>query len=102
MKIQKMTKKLAQVSDIYSKKFSIERDEDWFILKIQEELGELSSAHLKLTHRGRIGKKSKRSLEQNLEDEIADVLAMTLLFAEKKGIDAERALKRKWLKHLPK
>ena len=44
-----------RVSDVYANKFGIKRDDDWFILKIQEELGELTAAHLKLTQRARIG-----------------------------------------------
>ncbi len=40
---------VAKVSDIYAGKYGIERDDDWFLLKLQEELGELSQAHLKLS-----------------------------------------------------
>jgi NTP pyrophosphatase (non-canonical NTP hydrolase) len=80
--------------------YSYCRDDDWYIIKIQEELGELSSAYLKLTQRARIGEKTTQELEKNLEDEIADVIAMTLLFAKNKNIDVEKALNDKWFCHL--
>ena len=91
---------LKRVSDVYAEKFSIKRDDDWFILKIQEELGELTAARLKLTQRARIGKLSTGELQKNLEDEVADVIAMTILFAEHKGIDVETTIKNKWFKYL--
>jgi NTP pyrophosphatase (non-canonical NTP hydrolase) len=100
MNLKEISEKLGRVSDIYAQKFEIRRDDDWFVLKIQEELGELSSAHLKLTQRARIGSETKNDLEQNLKDEIADVIALTLLFAKHKGIDVEQALENKWFKYL--
>ena len=42
-----------QISDIYAGKYDIDRNDDWFLLKLQEELGELSQAHLRLSGRGR-------------------------------------------------
>lgn len=100
MNLKEIEVKLKRVSDLYAEKFKIKRTDDWFILKIQEELGELSSAHLKLTERGRIGEKSQEELQKNLRDEIADVLAMTILFAIDKNVDVEQALNDKWFKYL--
>ncbi len=100
MNLREISEKLGKVSDIYAKKFGIRRDDDWFVLKIQEELGELSAAYLKLTQRARAGEASQESLETNLKDEIADVVAMTLLFAKHKGIDVEQAIEDKWFRHL--
>lgn len=100
MDLKEIEEKLKKVSDIYAEKFNIKRDDDWFILKIQEELGELSSAHLKLTGRARVGDQSKIELDKNLKDEIADVIAMTILYAHHKGIDVESAINEKWFKYL--
>lgn len=100
MNLKEIEEKLKRVSDIYAEKFNIKRNDDWFVLKIQEELGELSSAHLKLTERARVGELSKVELDKNLRDEIADVIAMTILFAQHKGIDVETAIKDKWFKYL--
>ncbi len=100
MELSSIIEKLKTVSDGYAAKFGIDRTDDWFILKIQEELGELASAHLKLTQRARVGDKTQDELEKNLEDEIADVIALTLLFAEHKKIDVAQALNNKWFKYL--
>lgn len=48
----------------------------------------------------RIGEESQSSLENNLKEEIADVIAMTLLFAKNRGVDVEQALRDKWFKYL--
>ena len=95
MNLIEITDQPTKVSDIYANKFYIRRDDDWFVLKIQEELGELSSAYLKLTQRARVGEDSAEVLNKNLEDEIADVIAMTLLFAKHRNIDVEQAVKDK-------
>lgn len=100
MNLKDTEKNLKKIINGYCKKFSIKQESDWYIMKIQEEIGELSAAHLKLTGRGRIKDKSKSELEKNLRDEIADVIAMTILFAQHQGIDVEKALQDKWFKHL--
>lgn len=100
MDLNEITNRLSKVSDIYADKFNIRRDDDWFVLKIQEELGELSAAHLKLTQRARIGENSQADLNKNLQDEIADVIAITLLFARHRGVDIQKAIEEKWFKYL--
>lgn len=100
MKIQDLTQNLTAISDLYSKRFSIERTPEWYLIKIQEELGELASAYLKMTGRARTEGVTANDLKKNFEDEIADVLAMTMLFAKSQGVDIEKALQQKWYKHL--
>ncbi len=100
MNLNEISERLGKVSDIYAEKFGIRRDDDWFVLKIQEELGELSAAYLKLTQRARVGQDSQTELDKNLRDEVADVVAMTLLFAKHRGIDVEQAIKDKWFRYL--
>ena len=81
-----------QVSDIYAGKYDIDRNDDWFLLKLQEELGELSQAHLRLSGRGR-----GTASEQDRADEAADVLCMLLLYCRRFKIDPDEAVRRKWL-----
>ncbi len=100
MNLNEITNKLKEVIDIYSEKFKIKKGDDWYVLKIQEELGELTSAYLKLTSRARRGDSTDEELAKNLNDEIADVIAMTLLFAQSRNIDVEQVLKNKWFKYL--
>ncbi|WP_193335252.1 nucleoside triphosphate pyrophosphohydrolase family protein [Devosia beringensis] len=92
---------VAQVSDIYAQGNGIARDDDWYLLKLQEELGELTAEYLKLSGRGRLKDAAPAAIRAALEDETADVLAMILLFARNNGIDLEAALQRKWFRHLP-
>lgn len=100
MNLREIVEKLSTVSDLYAKRFSIERSADWHLLKIQEELGELSAAYLKMSGRARTQGSTGTELKRNLEDEVADVLAMTLLFAKNQGIDPEQAIRQKWFRHL--
>ncbi len=100
MIINEISDQLSKVLDTYSEKFGIRCDDDWFVLKIQEELGELSAAYLKMTQRARVGQGTQAELDKNLRDEVADVVAMTLLFARKRGIDVEQAIADKWFRYL--
>lgn len=92
---------VARVSDIYAERYAVTRTDDWYLLKLQEELGEMVAEHLKGTARGRLKGAEADEIRQALEDEAADVLAMFLLFARSQGIDLEAALTRKWFKYLP-
>ena len=92
---------LAQVSDIYAERNDIARDNDWYMLKLQEELGELTAEYLRSSGRGRMKGADADAVRIALADEAADVLAMLLLFARNSGIDLAAALERKWFKYLP-
>ncbi|MBI1199328.1 MAG: phosphoribosyl-ATP pyrophosphohydrolase [Phenylobacterium sp.] len=81
-----------RVSDIYARNFNIARDDDWYLLKLQEELGELAQAHLRLSRRGR-----GEATEHDRADEAADLLCMLLLYARRFDIDLDAAVRRKWL-----
>lgn len=100
MKLKKLTHELEKVAVIYAKKYKIKRTGDWYVMKIQEELGELTAAYLKLTKRGRTKKKTRKELEENFKEEFADVLSMLLLFAKNQKIDMDKALQEKWLHYL--
>lgn len=91
---------VAEVSDIYAARNDIARDADWYLLKVQEELGELVAEYLRSTARGRPKGDNAATIRQQLEDEAADVLAMLLLFARDNHIDLDAALERKWFQYL--
>jgi NTP pyrophosphatase (non-canonical NTP hydrolase) len=90
-----LSDRIAAVSDLYAERFTVRRDDDWALLKLQEELGELTQAHLKLSGRGRGG-----ADEAARGDEAADVLCMLLLYCRRYGVDLDAAVARKWLAHL--
>lgn len=96
-----LMERLRAVSEIYAQRTGISRDGDWYLLKIQEELGELTAEYLRLNG----GKQAKNGIDQMREalaDEAADLLAQVLLFIDDADIDIDAALHRKWLKHLDK
>ena len=102
MTLKAATEPVQQVCDLYAERCGIVRDDDWFLLKIQEELGELVQAHLKLTARGRTRGLSAAELEQARADEAADLLCQVLLYCRRFGIDPDAAIQRKWLSWLDK
>jgi len=81
-----------RISDIYAAEHGIERSGDWALLKVQEELGELTAEHLRMSGRARGAADAGR-----LGDEAADVLGMLLIYCDRAGIDLEAAMRRKWL-----
>lgn len=85
-----------EASQRYAATNGITRNDDWFILKLQEELGELTQVWMKLTDRGRKRGLSEAELRAALADETADLLGHILLFAQKNGIDLAPAITRKW------
>jgi len=90
-----LAERVGAVSDLYAARFDIARDADWYLIKLQEELGELAQAHLRLSGRGRgVADETARA------DEAADVLCMLLLYCRRHGIDLDAAVARKWLAHL--
>ena len=81
-----------RISDIYAEQHGIDRSGDWALLKLQEELGELTAEHLRMSGRARgVADAGK------LGDEAADVLGMLLIYCDGAGIDLEQAMQRKWL-----
>lgn len=86
---------IVDVANIYADRCDIRRDRDWYLLKLQEEVGELVNAHLIRTSRSR-RKLSDEDATQKISDEIADVFAQLVLYAKNEGIDLPRALERKW------
>lgn len=92
MNLSDLSSSVLRISDLYAAEHGIDRSGDWAILKLQEELGELTAEHLRLSGRAR-GEPS----EQALGDEAADVLGMLLIYCDRAGIDLEQAMQRKWL-----
>lgn len=81
-----------RISDIYAREHAIDRDRDWALLKLQEELGELTAEHLRMSGRARGAADAGK-----LGDEAADVLGMLLIYCQMAGVDIETAMQRKWL-----
>ena len=98
--INSLIEKCEEVSSTYASRNSIERTQDWFLFKLQEELGELTKSYVNYKGLGRKTEKTADQLKQDLSDELVDVLGHVLLFAKHNQIDLEKALQDKWLKYL--
>jgi NTP pyrophosphatase (non-canonical NTP hydrolase) len=85
-----------EASASYAEANGLERDPDWFVLKMHEEIGELTQIWNKLSGRGRRHGRSEEELKRALADETADLLGHVLLFAERNGLDLASAIERKW------
>ncbi|WP_336724349.1 pyrophosphatase [Cellulosimicrobium cellulans] len=103
-----LTERVEAISALYARKFAVERDPDWFMLKLAEEVGELTQAFLVATGRTRPrgdassgaapdGATGSDGAASPLADEVADVLAHLLLLARSQGVDVDAAVRRKWL-----
>ncbi|GCA51904.1 MULTISPECIES: pyrophosphatase [Sinorhizobium] len=94
--LNELRRKFEKASAGYAAMHSISRDPDWFILKLQEEMGELTQAWNNATGRGRDRQVSPETLRQSIADETADLLGHVLLFAHHNDIDLAAAIERKW------
>ncbi|SHF76914.1 NTP pyrophosphatase, house-cleaning of non-canonical NTPs [Kaistia soli DSM 19436] len=94
-----LEKQFERASAAYAAANGVERDPDWFVLKLVEEMGELTQVWNKLQGRGRRHGRSEEELKQALADETADLFGHVLLFAGQNGVDLDAAILRKWRFH---
>lgn len=95
MDLEALQSDVLRISDIYASEHGIDRSGDWAILKLAEELGELTAEHLRVSGRAR-GEADPKALA----DEAADVLGMLLIYCDRAGIDIAQAMHDKWLHFL--
>lgn len=95
--INQLSEELEQISQAYAEEFHIERDATWFVLKLQEEVGELIQSYLMLSGQARTKGKSPEAIQSEFNSEVADVFCHTLLLARFYGIDIESEVQKKWL-----
>lgn len=86
-----------EISQGYAGRHGITRDAAWFLLKLQEEVGELTQAFLMRIGQARSKGHSPQEIEEIFRGELADVLCHVLLLARHHGVDLEEAVERKWL-----
>jgi NTP pyrophosphatase (non-canonical NTP hydrolase) len=98
MDIHILSEEVEDISKNYSKKFNIERDSDWFVFKLQEEIGELTQAYLMLKGRARMKGKNVEEIREDFEGEVGDVLCHILLLAKHFKVDLDKVVEEKWIK----
>jgi NTP pyrophosphatase (non-canonical NTP hydrolase) len=97
MDVKQLSEEVEHVSQIYAETFHIERDATWFVLKLQEEVGELIQSYLMLIGKARAKEKTSEEIQAEFHKEVADVFCQTLLLARFYGIDLEKEIAEKWL-----
>ncbi|QSE88036.1 pyrophosphatase (plasmid) [Rhodococcus pseudokoreensis] len=97
MDLGQLSDEVEEISKHYAERFGIERDAAWFLLKLQEEVGELTQSFLMVTGQARTKERSPDQLAAALRNEVADVLCQTLLLARFHDIDLAAAVNEKWL-----
>lgn len=97
MTIQELEAEYRVISDFLAKRWPLkDKQQQIFarIMKLVEELGELSDEILTSMNLARDSKIAKFSRE-NMEDELADVLASVVLLANELDVDIEKVMRKK-------
>jgi NTP pyrophosphatase (non-canonical NTP hydrolase) len=102
MDLRQLTDDVETISQRYAEVHDFRRDDAWFLLKLQEEVGELTQAFLMRTGQARDKGLTHEQIDRNFRAEFADVLCQLLLLARHHGVDLEAEVDRKWLYRLRK
>ena len=102
VELTELTAAVESISRRYAERFGIDRTDDWFLMKLQEELGELTQVHLQRRRLARTKGMTPDELDRAFASEVADVLGQLLLLAHHHGIDLEQAMREKWFRWLPR
>lgn len=97
MEIDELTERVEGVSARYASSLGFERTAEWYVLKLQEEVGELTQAFLMRQGRARAKGRDGAELDAEFRAEVADVLCQALLLARHHGVDPSTAVADKWL-----
>jgi len=99
MEFKDLQNKITQNAFDYGKKYNIEIDKDFAILKLYEEVGEFAQAVLIHKKKSRPEKYiSEEKAKEEVAKELADVMGMIMVNAHLLDIDLEEALEKKWFK----
>ncbi len=98
MNFKELQNKIIENAINYGKKYNVQIDEDFALLKLYEEVGELSQAVLIHRKKSRPEKYVSEEISKaEIAKELADVIGMTIVSAHLFGIDLEDAINKKWI-----
>lgn len=98
MQFKDIENKVIQTAIEYSKKYNVEIDEDFALLKLYEEVGEFAQAVLIHRKKSRPEKHVAQDIsKRELAKELADIVGMVMVNAHLLGIDLEEAIDKKWI-----
>ncbi|MDE1157990.1 MAG: hypothetical protein PW791_06880 [Neorhizobium sp.] len=99
---RQLSDRIGQIGDLYARVHEISRSPDWYLLKLTEELGELTAEHLLLDGRAKNASgdaNDRHKMREALENEAADLFGQLVLYLRANEIDIEAAIEKKWLRH---
>ena len=103
MLFSELCQKVLEVYDQYAQENQIPVDQDYAILKLVEEVGEFSQAVIIQRGMCRAEKRLSAKLAQRaVANELSDILGLTILVADRIGVDLQAAIRDKWLQFLEK
>lgn len=98
MELKELEKKITEIFTFYLNKNRISLTDDYLMLKIGEELGELLQAYLIYQKRCRPEKYlAEPEAKKELAKELSDVVCLCLIIANKMEIDLSEAITKKWI-----
>jgi NTP pyrophosphatase (non-canonical NTP hydrolase) len=97
MHIAELSDRAEGISRTYAERFGIDRTPEWFLLKLHEEVGELTQCFLRSTGQARTGGRPAEELAAAFRSELADVLCHVLLLARHHEVDLDAEVASKWL-----
>ena len=77
---KELSDRIGQVGDLYARVHAIERSADWYLLKLTEELGELTAEHLLMAGRAKPNADGSGGTREALENEAADLFGQFVLY----------------------
>ncbi|MCA5892629.1 pyrophosphatase [Isoptericola sp. NEAU-Y5] len=98
MELAALTDEVEVISRVYERRYGVERTDDWLVLKLHEEVGELTQAYLARSGRSRDRGEGEGAVDAAFRAELADVLAQLLLVARRFDVDLEAEIERKWFR----
>ena len=98
MDFKKIQKDILKNSKQYSKRHKVKLDADFSLMKLSEEVGELTEAYLILKKKARAEKfVSPKIAKKNVGKELADVIGVVVVLADALKINLEDAIDKKWI-----
>lgn len=99
MHLNDIALRIENLSTQYAEVYGILRSAEWALLKLTEELGELTQAHLTATGQSKDRGLTPDEQQHLVAAELGDVLGMCLVYAKQFGIEPEKAIAEKWFQH---
>ena len=98
MEFKDIERKVVENAISYGREYNIEIDEDFALIKLYEEIGELSQAILIHRKKSRPEKHLQEDVsKKEIAKELADVVGMAMVNAHLLGINLEDAISKKWI-----